>query len=147
MDLYSSRDNDLGNQIPFLFLMILPQTIKDNMPVHCIILLFDSTFPSVLVGKAVYAREKGHGIFGGKKKKSVDHLILFSLMTNTVVDGSSVVNASACNAGYPGSILGSGRSPGEGNGNPLQYSCLENPMDGGAWWATQSTESQRVGRD
>ena len=35
-----------------------------------------------------------------------------------------------------GSIPGSGRSPGEGNGNPLQYSCLENPMDGGAWWAT-----------
>ena len=34
-----------------------------------------------------------------------------------------------------GSIPGSGRSPGEGNGNPLQYSCLENPMDGGAWWA------------
>ena len=34
------------------------------------------------------------------------------------------------------SIPGSGRSPGEGNGNPLQYSCLENPMDGGAWWAT-----------
>ena len=43
---------------------------------------------------------------------------------------------SACNAGDPGSILGSGRSPGEGNGNPLQYSCLENPRDGGAWWAT-----------
>ena len=35
-----------------------------------------------------------------------------------------------------GSIPGSRRSPGEGNGNPLQYSCLENPMDGGAWWAT-----------
>ena len=34
-----------------------------------------------------------------------------------------------------GLILGSGRSPGEGNGNPLQYSCLKNPMDGGAWWA------------
>ena len=33
-------------------------------------------------------------------------------------------------------IPGLGRSPGEGNGNPLQYSCLENPMDGGAWWAT-----------
>ena len=43
---------------------------------------------------------------------------------------------SACNAGDLGSIPGSGRSPGEGNGNPLQYSCLENPMDGGAWWAT-----------
>ena len=36
-------------------------------------------------------------------------------------------------AGDPGSIPGSGRSPGEGSGNPLQYSCLENPMDGEAW--------------
>ena len=42
----------------------------------------------------------------------------------------------ACNAGYPGSIPGLGRSPGGGKGNPLQYSCLENPMDGRAWWAT-----------
>ena len=50
--------------------------------------------------------------------------------------GGSEVKASACNAGDPGSIPGSGRSPGEGNGNPLQYSYLENPMDGGAWWAT-----------
>ena len=40
---------------------------------------------------------------------------------------------SVYNAGDLGSIPGSGRSPGEGNGNPLQYSCLENPMDGGAW--------------
>ena len=40
--------------------------------------------------------------------------------------------ASACNAGEQGSIPGLGRSPGEGNGNPLQHSCLENPMDGGA---------------
>ena len=48
----------------------------------------------------------------------------------------SEIKASACNAGDLGSIPGSGRSPGEGNGNPLQYSCLENPMDGGAWWAT-----------
>ena len=45
----------------------------------------------------------------------------------------SEVKASAYNAGDPGSIPGSGRSPGEGNGNPLQYSCLENPMDGEAW--------------
>ena len=43
---------------------------------------------------------------------------------------------SACSAGDPGLIPGSGRSSGEGNGNPLQYSCLENPMDGGAWEAT-----------
>ena len=50
--------------------------------------------------------------------------------------GGSDVKASACNAGDLSLIPGSGRSPGEGNGNPLQYSCLENPMDGGAWWAT-----------
>ena len=42
----------------------------------------------------------------------------------------------ACNAGDLGSMPGSGRSPGEGNGNPLQYSCLGNPMDKGAWRAT-----------
>ena len=42
---------------------------------------------------------------------------------------------SACNGGDPGSIPGSGRSPGEGNGNPLQYSCLENSMERGAWWS------------
>ena len=50
--------------------------------------------------------------------------------------GGSDGKASAYSAGDPGSIPGSGRSPGEGNGNPLQYSCLENPMDGGAWWAS-----------
>ena len=50
--------------------------------------------------------------------------------------GGSEVKASACNAGDPGSIPGSGRSPGEGNGNPLQYFCLGNPMDAGAWWPT-----------
>ena len=43
---------------------------------------------------------------------------------------------SVCNAGDSGSIRGLGRSPGKGNDNPLQYSCLENPMDRGAWWAT-----------
>ena len=50
-----------------------------------------------------------------------------------VFPGGSDGKASAYNAGGPGSIPGSGRSPGEGNSNPLQFSCLENPMDGGAW--------------
>ena len=49
--------------------------------------------------------------------------------------GGSDSKESACNAGDPSLILGSGRSLGEGNGNPLQYSCLENSMDSGAWWA------------
>ena len=50
--------------------------------------------------------------------------------------GDSDSKASAHNAGDPGSIPGSGRTPEEGNVNPLQYSCLENSMGGGAWWAT-----------
>ena len=49
---------------------------------------------------------------------------------------AQTVKESACSVGDPASIPGSGRSPGEGHGNPLQYSCLENPMDRGAWWAT-----------
>ena len=48
---------------------------------------------------------------------------------------SSAGKESSCNAGDPGSIPGLGRSPGEGNGNPLQYSCLENSMGREAWWA------------
>ena len=60
--------------------------------------------------------------------------------------GGAEVKASACNVGDLCSIPESGRSPGEGNGNPLQYSCLENPMDGGACWATVHG-SQRVGHD
>ena len=49
--------------------------------------------------------------------------------------GGSEVKASASNVGDLGSVPGLGRFPGEGNGNPLQYSCLENRMDGGAWWS------------
>ena len=60
-------------------------------------------------------------------------LILISLLGYSGFPGGSGGKASACNAGDPGSIPGLGRSPGEGNDDPLQYSCLENPMDGGAW--------------
>ena len=49
---------------------------------------------------------------------------------------AQTVKASAYKVGDPGSIPGLGRSPGEGNGNLLQYSCLGNPMDAGAWWPT-----------
>ena len=64
--------------------------------------------------------------------------------------GGSVVKnppASAGDARDVGLIPGSGRSPREGNGNPVHYSCLENPMDRGAWWATQSMGSLRVEHD
>ena len=58
--------------------------------------------------------------------------------------GGTSGKESACNAGGLGLIPGWGRSPGGGNSNPLQYSCLENPMDRGAWWATihGATKSQ-----
>ena len=59
---------------------------------------------------------------------------------------SSVGKESACRGGDPGSIPGSGRSPGEGNGNPLKDSCLEDPMDRGVWWAIVH-EVARVGYD
>ena len=64
---------------------------------------------------------EGAGLIPGQGAKGFPH--------------SSVGKGSACSAGEPGSIPGSGRFLGEGNGSPLQYSCLVNPMDRGAWWA------------
>ena len=61
------------------------------------------------------------------------HVFLTSLYA---FPGNSDGKVSACNVEDPGSIPGWGRSPGEGNGNPLHHSCLENPMEGGAWYAT-----------
>ena len=65
--------------------------------------------------------------------------------------GGSDSKESACNAGDPSSIPGSGRSPGEGNSNPFQYSCLENPMEREAWRAAvhvlQSMGLQRAGHN
>ena len=72
--------------------------------------------------------------------------ILLRVYSMAGFPGGTEVKASACNVGDPGPIPGLGRSPGEGNGNPLQYSFLENPVDGGAWWATVH-RSQRVGHD
>ena len=61
------------------------------------------------------------------------NICLFSFKDLKKSPMAQMVKAFAYNAGDPGSIPGLGRSPGEGNGNPLQYSCLENSMDGGAW--------------
>ena len=62
----------------------------------------------------------------------IDNLVAVSLG----FPGGSDSKESTCNAGDLGSIPGSGRFPGEGNGNPLQYSCLENPLDREVWWVT-----------
>ena len=90
--------------------------------------------------------------FGEKTHLSVTTSLLFCciicyLLWITGFPGDSDGKQSACNAGNPGWTIGSGRFHGEGNGNPLQYSCLENPMDGGAWCRLLSMGSQRVGHD
>ena len=76
----------------------------------------------------------GDFIFGGSKitgDGDCSHEIKRRLFLG--FPGGSEVKTSAWNAGNLGSIPGMGRFPGETNGNPLQYSCLENPMEGGAW--------------
>ena len=64
-----------------------------------------------------------------------EYILVFYIQYMTLIgfSGGSDGKESACSAGDPGLISGLGRSPGEGNGSPLQYSCLENAMEGGAW--------------
>ena len=62
--------------------------------------------------------------------------LTFAFPSGSAVKNLPAMQETACYAGNVGSIPGSGRSPGEGNGNPLQYSCLRNPMDRRAWRAT-----------
>ena len=97
-------------------------------------------------------------IYSSRYQLNWSEFIFVSLLLCKIVlgfPGGSNGEESACNAGDPGSIPGSGRSPGEGNGNPLQYSCPENSMDRGAWrahsmglpraghdWATNTQEAQ-----
>ena len=71
-----------------------------------------------------------------------DYALLY-LINNMDFPGGSDGKVSVYNAGDLGSIPGSGRLPGEGNGNPLQYSCLENPADGGAWcpWGRKESDT------
>ena len=80
--------------------------------------------------------ENGHVGTSGEGEGETNWEIRINIYTLWGFPGGSDCKESACNAGDPGSIPGSGRSPGEGNDSPLQYSCLENPMDSGAWWAT-----------
>ena len=78
---------------------------------------------------------KPHYILYRILKKYIENSEVTSKTIRTSLVAQTVKHL-AYNAGDLGSIPGSGRSSGEGNGNPLQYSCLENPMDRGAWWAT-----------
>ena len=91
---------------------------------------------------ASYVCVQQRDVLCGRKYK-----INFQIPREIEFPGGSDGKPSVYKAGDPGSIPELRRSPGEGNGNPLQYCCLENPMDGGAWWTIQSMRSQRVGHD
>ena len=91
-------------------------------------------------------RKKSTDLDGDELNKEQEKIFLSQLVKKLIREafpiyiqgfpGSLDSKESACNAGDPASIPGSGRSPGEGSDNPLQYSGLENPMDVGAWQAT-----------
>ena len=93
-------------------------------------------------GSLMYTLCRSFLVFG-----CLSSCIWVSYIISKGLPGASDGKESACHVGDPGSIPGWGRSPGRGHGNPLQYSCLENPMGRAAWWATQSMGSQRVGLD
>ena len=87
-----------------------------------------ATHSSILAWRIPWTEEPCGLQSTGSQRVRHDRVTSFSLSLSNS-------KGSACNVGDLGSIPGWGRSPGEGNGNLLQHSCLENPMDGGAWWA------------
>ena len=94
-------------------------------------------FPRVILTPLLSIRKINH----------LESLKDVSLVHQQHFPGGSEGKASVYKAGDLGSIPGSGRFPGEGNGNPLQYSCLEKPMDGGSWCRLLSMGLQRLGHD
>ena len=90
---------------------------------------FQSHFPEATICKLLSF------VFWGFFSRIFNSILEHCILTWGFPGGSVIKNLCA-NVRDVGSIPGSGSSPGEGNGNPLQYLCLENPMDRGAWWAT-----------
>ena len=124
-------------------------SIESVMPSNCLNLCFPLLLPPSIFQHQGLSNESVHCIRWPKEHHVVGQLYVkktqpinwpnkliekeIRSVVTTVFPGGSDGKASAYNVGNPGSISGSGRSPGEGNGNLLQYSCLENPMDGWAW--------------
>ena len=106
-----------------------------NWAVWVSLILPYMSFSFILKKESIWEMRSGSGIWKDvynllENKSGFTELKIHNVSKG--FPGGSEVKASATNAGDPGSIPGSGRSPGEGNGNPLQYSCLENSMDRGA---------------
>ena len=119
--------------------MLLPLSKRDQEELdksigQIVIQKISGSWKEILESGRFYHQNRGIlGIFLYSHCQSLT-LALSCIYTEALIfPGGSEVKASASNAGDPGSIPGLGRSPGEGNGTPLQYSCLENPMDGEAW--------------
>ena len=137
--------------LALIFLFFYPVSVTHLSPCLTLSIFFffsPSKFPFLSRLNIMYlALPRFPQIFPGHRQALPEMLTLAKqeqLMSNRGFPGGSNGEESACNAGDLGSIPGSGRSPGEGHGNPLQYPCLENPMDRGAWQATFSgvTKSQ-----
>ena len=94
------------------------------------------------MSKMFYPKLGGNAVKWQVHKTQKPELNLSSLPVRGFLHGPNC-KQSACNVGDPGLIPGSGRSPGEGNGNPLQYSCLGNAMDREAWWATVHADTTK----
>ena len=94
-----------------------------------------------------YINTKDLGFAGLLKPQGHWVTNVFPALSTQVVLAVKKLPANAEDVTDMGSSSGWGKSPGGGHGNPLQYSCLENPMDSGAWWSIQSKGSQRVGHD
>ena len=98
-----------------------------------------ATHSSILAWRIPWTEKPGGLQTMGSQKSDTTERLTHNTQQRMLLNGLQMVQLvknPPANAGDAGSIPGSGRSPGEGNGNPLQYSCLENSMDREAWWAT-----------
>ena len=100
-----------------------------------------ATYSSILAWRIPWTEEPGWLQSMGSQKDMTEQLTLSQVALEV-----KNLPAHARDAGDTGSIPGSGRYPGEGNGNPFQYSCLENSMDRGAWWAVVHRVAQSWAR-
>ena len=137
-------------KIDWFDLLYSPRYSQKSYPVPQFKSIYSSVL-SLLYGPALPSL---HDYWKNHSFDYMDHcwqndVFAFNMLPSFVMDfpGGSDGKVSVYNAGDLGLIPGLGRFPGEGNGNPLQYSCLENPMDGGAWCRLLSMGSQRVGHN
>ena len=113
--------------------LLLIASIGDTFDFYMLILCFVTLFNSFIICRKCCL---GDSLGFSTVLSPANGSSFISIFHPGGLSGGSDSKEATCVAGDPSSIPGSRRSPGVGNGNPLQYTCLENPMDGEAWWAT-----------